>query len=123
MPRESWKKYAGSARSRLRTKRVGAKPRRTRNAAGQSSASILHSAIIATDFAKAVPRAGSPFCFGKSDVIPRLAERAEGPRKRSIASALFRAHAGVDGLIFRDSANWQLSGPWPSTRLGMTNKR
>src|SRR2546421_1887296 len=57
MPRESWKRYAGSARSRLRTKRVGAKPRRTRNAAGQSFASILHSAIIATDFAKAVPRA------------------------------------------------------------------
>src|SRR5436853_155277 len=41
MPKGSWKKCVGSARLRLRTKRAAARPRRTRNAAGRSSASIL----------------------------------------------------------------------------------
>ncbi len=53
-------------------------------------------------------------------VIPRLAKRAEGPPKRSIASAQQRAYSVRVRLMCRGSANLQLRGPSPSARLGMT---
>jgi len=102
----------------FRTRRAAGKPRPTPSAAGRSSASILPKReLFAIRFRKAVADAAAfLFCA----FIPRLAKRAEGARKRSIASALLHANTVIGRMIFRGSAHWQLRGPSPSTRLGMT---
>src|SRR4051794_28624763 len=53
-------------------------------------------------------------------VIPRLAERAEGPRKRWTACATLCASTSHRSLILACRSTLQLRGPSPSARLGMT---